>query len=48
MANGSLGCNYSSFAYAILQYGHFNLTVSCVNSIRVDWGKNVRRWLEDE
>lgn len=34
MANESLGCNCSSFAYVILQYGHFNLTVSCIDSIR--------------
>ena len=37
MANESLGCNYSSFAYVILQL-----------SEPLDWGKNVRRWLEDE
>lgn len=37
MANESLGCNYSSFAYVILQL-----------SVHLDWGNNVRRWLKGE
>lgn len=37
MANESLGCNYSSFAYVILQL-----------SEHMDWGNNVRRWLKGE
>ena len=42
MANESLSCNYSSFAYVILQYGHFNLTVSCIDSIRECTSSNAK------
>ena len=42
MANESLGCNYSSFAYVILQYGHFDLTVSCIDSIRECTSSNAK------
>lgn len=42
MANEPLSCNYSTFAYVILQYGHFDLTVSCVDSIRECTSSNAK------
>lgn len=42
MANESLSCNYSTFAYVILQYGHFSLTVSCIDSIRECTSSNAK------
>lgn len=42
MASESLSCNYSTFAYVILQYGHFSLTVSCIDSIRKCTSSNAK------